>query len=235
MLIVSKFKDFYDTAMGVDGIDKTLIYKRETTEIKEFKQDFILPSYTDNQTKQTIIYKPFIIGFCGKLYVTYRIQYCTKHVYVKNPTVLKTEYLHGTEGILKLMQKLSDKNTRGYAYDRKENKKSYDLVEKLNGKPYNKIFSKYNVPCFSYEVPSGFFRRYTETTLILNPRLKDFNFVEVMNPFIANQEISMFIGGVLGQSDRPMVEVSDKDRLVSKGFDKKWSFRNPDPPKRKQR
>src|SRR5436305_657108 len=131
MLIVSKFKDFYDSAMGIDGIDKTLIFKRETTVIKEFKKDFLLPKYNDQQTKQTIIYTPFIIGFCGKLYVTYRIQYCTlQSVYMKNPNVLKTEYLYGTQEIVKMMQRLSEKNTRGYAYDRKENKKSYDLVEK---------------------------------------------------------------------------------------------------------
>jgi hypothetical protein len=51
MLIISKFKDYYDTAIGVGGIDKSLVYQRITTEIevdifskyfKEFCPDLII-------------------------------------------------------------------------------------------------------------------------------------------------------------------------------------------------
>jgi len=34
--------------------------------------------------------------------------------------------------------------------------------------------------------------------------------------------------------EKEIVEISDKDKLLQHGFDK-WSFRNPDPPKRKKR
>lgn len=241
MLIVCKFKDFYDTAMGIDGIDKTLIYKRETVEIKEFKQDLLLPSYTDEQTKQVIVYIPFVIGFCGKIYFTYKVQYHQPrkgwYYDYRKEIPLKTEYIYGTQNLIKTIKKLNGKYTHSHRYSskKKEENAVIDIIEKQNEKPYNKIFAKYKVPIFYFEVSEGLFSKYKTTTLILNPKLKDFDFVQIMNPFQANQEISMFIGGVLGQADKPMVEISDKDRLLSKGFDDKWSFRNPNPPKRKQR
>jgi hypothetical protein len=42
---------------------------------------------------------------------------------------------------------------------------------------------------------------------------------------MAFQEIQMFISGVLGIDENPTVEVSDKDKIISRGFDYKWSFR----------
>jgi hypothetical protein len=67
-------------------------------------------------------------------------------------------------------------------------------------------------------------RRYVITT---NPRLADLNFQEFLDPYTAFQNLSMFIGGVLGQPDAEMVQLTDKDLINKHGFDPKWGFRKP--------
>ena len=63
--------------------------------------------------------------------------------------------------------------------------------------------------------------------LIINPRLAEFNFVSVIDPYSATQELSMFIGNDLARDIQPVMPVgSDKVIAESKGFDK-WSFRKP--------
>ena len=55
--------------------------------------------------------------------------------------------------------------------------------------------------------------------------LKDVDFVKVMDPVRAFQEISMWIGGVLPRPGPPMVQITDPEvRLAKRGFDR-WSFR----------
>jgi hypothetical protein len=45
-----------------------------------------------------------------------------------------------------------------------------------------------------------------------------------MDSFTAFQEISMFLGGVLGAGEKNIVEVEDKYKITQHGFNK-WSFR----------
>ena len=57
-------------------------------------------------------------------------------------------------------------------------------------------------------------------------------FQTIFEPFTAFQEIEMFLGGVIGSNENNIIEIEDKYRIESHGFNK-WSFRNPNPPKRK--
>lgn len=63
--------------------------------------------------------------------------------------------------------------------------------------------------------------------LELNPSLKAYKFMKVVDPYSAFQEISQFISGVLGNSEKQTVDISDENRLLQHGFDKKFSFRHP--------
>ena len=67
----------------------------------------------------------------------------------------------------------------------------------------------------------------------INPKLQDEEFYRVFDPFMAYQELSMYISGVLGVGERPTVDISDIDMAAKKGFDNK-SFRT-DPGTRKPR
>lgn len=61
-------------------------------------------------------------------------------------------------------------------------------------------------------------------TIESNVNLKELQFQKIVDPYTAFQEISMFIGGVLGNPEKEMTELTEKDRINQHGFDK-WSFR----------
>ncbi len=58
----------------------------------------------------------------------------------------------------------------------------------------------------------------------LNPCLNDFQFYRAMPAPTAFQELSMFVGGVLANNDRPE-PVDNKYKIMAHGFDLKDSFR----------
>ena len=89
------------------------------------------------------------------------------------------------------------------------------------------IFVKYNTPIFVYYCSNS-------SEIILNPKLIDIKFTDLFDAFTAFQEIEMFISGVLANNEKPLSIIDEKYRQQQRGFDK-WSFRNPDPPKRKQK
>jgi hypothetical protein len=91
MKIVSKYKDYYDTAMSM-GIDKTIVYERFQKEMKFEKppnydkiiRDLYLKAYGSIiydrdrypwNTKNKYQNQIYIIGFCGKLYLAYNFQH----------------------------------------------------------------------------------------------------------------------------------------------------------------
>jgi hypothetical protein len=63
--------------------------------------------------------------------------------------------------------------------------------------------------------------------IIVNPCLTDYGFQRVIDPYAAFQEISMFLGGVLGQNMDPPSPMTDKEKVISHGFDPRYGFRKP--------
>jgi hypothetical protein len=61
--------------------------------------------------------------------------------------------------------------------------------------------------------------------IVKNPNLADMFFFQEIDPFTCYQEIAMYLGGVIGQQAKPMVVLSDIERVQKAGFDKKLSFR----------
>lgn len=57
--------------------------------------------------------------------------------------------------------------------------------------------------------------------------LKDYKFIKVLDPVQAFQELSMWVGGVLPQPGRPMVEITDNAVKIAKHGMDKTSFRRP--------
>ena len=56
--------------------------------------------------------------------------------------------------------------------------------------------------------------------------------MQLFDTYAAFQEVSMFVGGVLPRSTKPMIEISDEDKAHKKGHGGKYSFRTP--PKKKK-
>ena len=216
MLIVSKFHDYYDSVVGSVGVDKTCVYNRKTIELKEEYFLKVIPTIDHHG----IFAFPFVIGFCGNLYCGYQL----RPAYADNTicTYNKQEVLD----FFKEFKKYYRKMWRRDAYFWRE-KETFDNFFQLHGRE-NDLFMQKHVPVFVERYD------YCNRKFIINPSLKEFEFYKICDTFTAFQEIHMFLSGVLGAPEKPIIEISEKDKVVSKGFDK-WSFRNPDPPKRKQK
>jgi len=238
MYIISKRKDYYDGVVGTMGIDKTIVYDRETTMFdddvefpKEFrynrpydhryKNRFINLSHHSINTKQQqyTAYSAFIVGFCGKLYIGWKLY---REEYQSIVTNVVTEITYDYELIKKLV---NQKSWVGNLDDDFEYIKTYNSIH---------IFRDLKSPIFIYDADykRTIIGKYTyrqKPVFIVNPNLSDYEFYTVMDSFTAFQEVQMFMGGVLGSGEKEIAEVEDKYKISQHGFDK-YSFRK-DPEK----
>lgn len=235
MLIASHFHDYYDVGARY-GVDKTVVYERNDY----FESsDLALQSFAiyrrdkDGRyvrgSADPINVTPFLIGFCGKVYptiYTYPVFNAPPHFFYTPESFL--EYLAS----IKYFQpesryKHSDPMMGGEKWAR-----NYFTVSRESEK-YQKIFLEHKAPIYvlgerpicegERESQDVRFRR--NENLLINPRLKDYEFVKVKHPIEAFQEIYMFISGLLGTPERETVQISDKDLQAAKGFTHKYSFR----------
>ncbi len=250
MLIVSKYRDYYDKIGASFGVDKTIVFNRRSHLTEEVK--FIKPSGWSNfntKTKpkenETFRVNLLIVGFCGKTYVgiAHRVSTIVPAPYGQT-TIHNDKFYWGRENITKYL-------------DRPLSKNEIDYLNNVDGsKNYTDIFIALNAPIFTYidSISDGrgelgfahdFFKSIEDTkderdkemvrSIAVNNNLSQLNFQSVVYPVIAFQEIQMFISGVLGVGEKPMIEISNNDKIVSQGFDLKTSFRKDTPPTRKQK
>jgi len=234
MYIISKKKDYYDGVAGTMGIDKTIVYDRQIIEIEEKDLPKIFHSYsawtnknpspfvklsnTNIKKELRIVYRsisPFIIGFCGKLYVGWKL-YSEGKMLPYGDKELITTITYDNENVKKLVEQFSwDGNF--------EDNLNYVLT-------YNAIdlFRKFNTPVFIYD--SDYNRKNIDKywrnnpKFFINPLLKEYEFYKVFDAVQAFQEIQMFLAGVLGNKEKEIIEVADKYKIEQHGFNK-WSFR----------
>lgn len=253
MKIISKYSDYYDSAMG-QGIDTSLIYKREGaldapiesyicwssaalcsqefTKMSRYFGRILNPEYfagswwsgtAKNKNlhnyaralaagiRETIASKYLvefsdvnIIGFCGKIYITYELRISTansdKHWDI---TVANKENKYFNM----MPKKQQDRVVVGEVND----------IFRGN---VDDIFLHFGCPIFWIR-PINYHNRIS---LIRNPILKDLGFPAILDPYTAFQEISMYMGSVFAKSEPSMEDISDESMTEAKGFDK-WSFR----------
>jgi len=242
MLIVSKFHDYYDSSMGVHGIDKTIVYERHT-KMKHFNKhgdtvdwdkknsvfDIFEEKYKANFGQR---YRPgilsyddnhngeyFIVGFCGYTYLGFRYKpYLKDPIYYYGEDILKFFNRYKKRRLHKNPSK-SDLNNISIQFNKVKN-----WINLIHGAEVIEQFREYNTPIFIE----------MKNAIEINPKLLDWRFVDVFSSYAAFQLIQSFISGVLGTNENKVLDVDEKHRIAQHGMDK-WSFRNPDPPKRKQK
>jgi len=238
MYIISKKKDYYDGVVGTMGMDKTIVYDRNTVIVVEndkgdveFPKEFLpckygtwgrdensfscLSKFEMLKTSHYHAYSTFIIGFCGKLYVGWK--FYTEVTYTTGEKKLLTDIVYNFNTV-----KNHIKN-KGWTMNLDVQLKAclnYDAIE---------IFRKYHTPIFviDYDYDKKYIRKYYEhpkVTFILNSNLNDLQFYKIFDSFAAFQEIQMFLSGVLGNKENDTITISDKDKITQHGFDK-FSFR----------
>jgi len=238
MLIISKNnrKDYYDGVAGSTGIDKTIVYEREEKELtkKEVPIFFVhgIDSWQKNKNSAFINFRYhnlkkefqkdiplmtyFIIGFCGKLYVGWKLYYEISREYIKD---VITEITYDEKYISSM---IDNSGWRGNFSDNLNEIKNFDALD---------IFRKYYTPIFVFDsdynitsIPNNGRYRNMNSKFFINPILKNYEFYKIFDSFQAFQEIQMFISGVLGSNEKNVIEVEDKYKITQYGFDK-WSFR----------
>jgi hypothetical protein len=230
MLIVSKFHDYYD-GVARTGVDKTCVYNRNTKVIDipdehQFSWSARRDLPVSDYFRSSHYYRPFIVGFCGQFYIGYEFE-----IRGDDEKILYCEF-NQDKIYAKLKKYCSDNKYKKWLSEPeyKDTVNFYNNLTDLN------LFRKYHCPCFviDYGTTNRISPKSSDGQLIINPTLKIYNFVSTIDTYLSFQRIHQFMSGVLGNKEKDIVEISEKDKLVQHGMDK-WSFRNPEPPKRKQK
>lgn len=223
MYIISKTKDYYDSAVGM-GIDKSIVYVREekieddrTKFPVPFKEDYTHWSKDKNAfhrlngpIKNESIYSsssPFIVGFCGKLYIGWKFyRDMGINVFPSTETII-------TYDLQFIKKEMKDYHWNGRLQDHLRDVSLYNPSD---------LFASINAPIFVYDTDHQSGRN--KKVFIINPTLKDYDFYKLMDSYTAFQEIQMYLGGVLTSGENNITEVEDKYKITQHGFDK-YSFR----------
>lgn len=224
MLIVSKFRDYYDS-VNTHGVDKSIVYFRNNEEIEDVKTSLVLPDVVikaveklvHSYLRPQIVYVcgrfiPCITSYDGKTHFFYNAEDVINHYKdnLNNQIGFMFRVLHGNKSGLvgKLFNFFEVVNNAliddSYFYDQK-------IVTAVirNFKSEYNLHGRYNNTC----------------TIELNPDLSVRSFYKIIDPYTIHQEIMMYISGVLGSPAGEMIQISDKDKVVSKGFDPIYGFR----------
>lgn len=232
MLIVGKIHDYYDTA-AVYGIDKTCIYVRNETVIPgKFKMPTRFNHWPHSEQFGTkgggtsYDVDKYVIGFCGNLYPVVVIQK-TVNGEIERFSFYSAEKVDA----FFTKEKFSPTKETGRHYwgtwdfSVRSKQGLNNFFDVTHYKKLEEEFHKNKCPVFVY----GEFT-YTDTKkpyLVLNPKLKDYRFAQVKDPQTAFQDIFMYISGVIGIPEAPIVELSDKELAAKKGHGGEYSFRKP--------
>lgn len=220
MIIRSDFYDYYDSIQK-SGVDHSLQYfrKKEISTI-----EFPLPYLRSNRCFETIL-----IGFCNRFYTL-----CFYKNYIEGT---KT-FISSIEDIDKIVESnLNKRQQQAYYNNKYKNfmfcngvfycsfvRKSFieyfKELEEIKIRPSIELinlFSIYNCPIFSIENSNH------HQNLTINPKLSDYEFYRILDPYTCYQEISMYLGG-LAKPEKEIPYIDDKIMAQAKGFDK-YSFR----------
>lgn len=245
MRIHSKFKDYYDSALGY-GIDEQCHYVRQIDEHKKpDSKTGKIPSVFDDWS-HLLSYDdiPFISSFRreGDIVKTGRIlvSFCGRKYFGLNVVIDKKNYEyeekmcwtiedfdevvenHGTKKQKELWASTKKKKDRhAFSWYRGDaylfNRPYMNDIYAMNGVEDQKLIDMHH----ALEVPVVM---REGDTIVLNPVLSEISFYRVKDAFQAFQDISMFISGVLGGNSPKMVELTNDERIAKHGFDNR-SFR----------
>lgn len=198
MRIISKFQDYYDCGVAY-GVDKDIYFKRETTNKTPEPKDPRRP-WRNTKRLESIMQIDYCIYFCGKRY-NYKLDIVPKSGKPIPEDKFNREtcyynYYYTEEQYLEAHPKYKDPK---YTWRKVLPLKEYFEIKKVS----DEEFIKRGVP-------------YYKGNLNL-PILKDSQFIKIMDPIVAFQEISMYLG-VLNNPEQEC-EIDDEYRMKGHGMD----------------
>jgi len=237
MLIASDFKDYYDSGAAF-GIDKTCVYARRNSVQPYHTVHAKKLGYDESYSENTVI--KFAVGFCGTIYPA---------IQIRNDITKINDTFYDPQTCIKFLRKIGfglkqpEQKYRYYYRDPRydEDIRSEDGIKRFFERPdrphywksYEPLFLEHKTPIFrvGYNIVPGWDRH--SQLLEINPNLKKIKFQKIKDPTTAFQDIFMYISGVLGTPERPMVEIEDKYKQQQHGHDDPYSFKRSPTKKRR--
>ena len=250
MKIISKFKDYYDCGMKY-GVDASCVYMREiieyplgcvpvVTEVTDIvtkmldgdkvrlwwhRYDF------DFRADRVTVEGAIVVIFCGQIYPCLEVVTC----FSGELGDAKTTYCYASEQVTTIFREQLTKTEQKSFFEPNKRRGSWsERFEEFfdaTGMGSSKLIDFHH----RSEVPIAMLHLGNNNNvnrLTCNPVLKDVQFFRIIDNITAYQELSMFIGGVLGGNSPKTIEISNDIKIAKHGFDK-WSFRKEPGKKRK--
>lgn len=211
MRVISKYKDFYDSA---GFIDQSVIFVRN----REEKEVDIKHPLKYSSTKGA-----GLLGFCGKFYpYIYRCIDSYTEQYTEKIIPTQHYYFYSFEEYKETKFWANESHSR-YFWNRKSAIKDYtDFF--AHWKDTDAPFLELDAPYFKVSKFSSDSRNDRGEALT-NPSLIDMQFGKIMDAPTVFQTVQFYLTNQLVKTKDPD-EIEDKYRLANHGFDK-YSFRHP--------
>lgn len=233
MRIISKFKDYYDCVQK-HGMDKSIVYVREPREIRfgygdEFPDKPTLRYMINGWRRLPCYLNVFnysiasaLIGFCGEWYTHINIK--RSSTYGPRGVPGASISLYSYAELVEFVRQEKDAgltneilSSQPYSWNSDLTYETmFDMVKNMKDDLF--IESGCSIITISNVPNTG------EKVVEFNGSLRRFDFMRVKDPFQAYQDLSMYIGGVLGAPEKETIKIDDDCMRDKKGFDK-WSFR----------
>jgi hypothetical protein len=212
MRLHTDFHDYYDNAVGY-GIDNNVHYNRFTKEVEiniKSRTDFP-PNY----------FAAYLLGFCGQIYPIFKLKKYERSIYAwendyEENQVGETFYAYSFQEAEEKSKEWGDYTESFGGSNDRETLKMKQFYFDWNFLD-NEVFLQYKCPTWIVELGRN-------RTGLINPKLKDYGFERIKDPFTAFQEISMYLSNILVEQ-KEVVKIEDKFRIEQHGFDPKISFR----------
>ena len=207
MKIISSFKDYYDYVAHVYGQDNSIVYTRnyltEPTDQGSRLPEVIRLEGAHQFYFHSNMYESKLswLCFCGKPYPLFR-------------GVLADENTPEFAPLLKPLK---------YGWFRSDRSRLKDMIG-IRSRVLVELSKQLNAPVFTFT--GGYPDRFTIQPSV--PKLGEIGFVKILSAEQAYQELSYFLGNEIHDSPdlaQPFV-ITDKEKIVSHGFDMKQSFRH---------
>jgi len=237
MKIISKYKEYYDGGSAF-GVDEKVTFVRTINQLEEGEKIIVmdlepLPSRDAIPAHNIINYSPFILGFCGKINIGYKI---TKYFQPNKlePITEKIYYIYNENIIDELEPIITEKAGRFFNYEMKQLETLKDALNNWVGT--SKLFDYYSelqTPYFIIDLghPDIWARNGLVSTIKHQISLTDIQFYNVSDMMNTFQQISMFLPTL---KPEPISEMTDEQKIHSHGLDE-TSFRCQAPGNKKER
>lgn len=222
MRIIAEEVDYYDCVQGTDQ-DKSLLYirKPETQTIPRGSYSF---PHLYARPPGNINVEHFIIGFCGSIFpvIEFHLRSSTTNELcfsLAEVDAFMEKNLRSKE--LKIYRGEAPRRLMGWRWwtDRKSYAKFFEECKQAKDK-FASLFEEKRCPVFVAERGN-----WGDGKITYNALLRRYDFMRVFDPYMAYQEILMFMNN-LAVPQKPMPVIPDELKAETHGFDK-WSFRKP--------